>query len=43
MEEEVLKIYTLDELIDKYIGKRGTTKRDNYENKLKLELQKRPY
>ena len=33
-----LKIYTLDEVTDKYIGKKGTKKRDNFEYELRLDL-----
>lgn len=33
-----LKSYTLDELTDKYVGKRGTKRRDDFEYELKLEL-----
>lgn len=33
-----LKTYSLDEVTDKYIGKRGTAKRETFEYELKLEL-----
>lgn len=33
-----LKAYTLDEVTDKYIGKRGTPKRELFESELHLEL-----
>ncbi len=33
-----MKTFTLDEVKDRYIGERGTEKREIYENKLKLEL-----
>lgn len=33
-----LKLYTLEQLTDKHIGKRGTAKREQYEAKLKLEV-----
>lgn len=33
-----LKTYTLDEVTDKYIGKRGTAKREAFEYELKLDL-----
>ena len=33
-----MKTYTLDEVKDKYIGKRGTAKREKYENELRLDL-----
>ena len=35
---EKLKIYTLGEITDKYIGKKGTKKRDNFEYELRLDL-----
>ena len=38
MESKALKTYTLDEITDKYIGKKGTPKRDAFENELRLEL-----
>ena len=34
-----MKVYTLDEMEDKYIGKMGTSKRDKYEQELNDELQ----
>lgn len=33
-----IKIYTLDQLKDKHLGKVGTEKRDKYEYELKLEI-----
>jgi HTH-type transcriptional regulator / antitoxin HipB len=33
-----LKTYSLDEITDKHIGKRGTPKRENFENELRLDL-----
>jgi len=33
-----MKTYTLDEVTDKYIGKKGTSKRDKFEQELKIEL-----
>jgi DNA-binding XRE family transcriptional regulator len=33
-----LKSYTLEELTDKYIGRRGTAKREKFEYELRLEL-----
>lgn len=33
-----LKTYTLDEVTDKFIGKRGTAKREEFEYELKLDL-----
>ncbi len=33
-----MKTYSLEELTDKHIGKKGTPKRDSFENELRLEL-----
>ena len=33
-----MKTYSLDELTDKYIGKIGTTNRNEFENELRLDL-----
>lgn len=33
-----MKTYTFDEVKDKYIGEKGTSKRDFYENELRLDL-----
>ncbi len=33
-----MKTYTLNEVKDKYIGRKGSDKRDAYESELKLEL-----
>ena len=33
-----MKIYTLDQVKDKHIGKIGTEKRDGYEYELRLDL-----
>lgn len=33
-----MKSYTLEEAKDKYIGKRGSERRDNYEQELKIDL-----
>ncbi len=33
-----MKTYSLEELTDQYIGKKGTKKRDNFENELRLDL-----
>lgn len=33
-----IKIYTLQELTDKYIGRRGTAKREAFEFELRLDL-----
>ena len=38
MENNKLRIYTLDEAKDKHLGKIGTEKRDNYEYELRLDL-----
>jgi DNA-binding XRE family transcriptional regulator len=35
---EKLKIYSLEELTDKHLGKRGTAKREVFEQELQLEL-----
>lgn len=33
-----MKTYSLDKLTDKYIGKKGTKKRNEFENELRLDL-----
>ena len=33
-----MKTYSLEELTDKYIGKKGTKKRNKFENELWLDL-----
>ncbi len=33
-----MKTYTLEELTDKHIGKKGTKKRNDFENELRLDL-----
>ena len=33
-----MKTYRLEELTDKHIGKKGTKRRDNFENELRLDL-----
>ncbi len=33
-----MKTYSLDELTDKYIGKKGTPKRDQFEQELRIDL-----
>ena len=38
MENKEMKTYSLDEVIDKFIGKKGTPKRDEFENELRLDL-----
>lgn len=35
---KTLKTYSLEDLTDKYIGKKGTKKRDEFENELRLDL-----
>ena len=34
-----MKTYTIEEIEDKYIGKKGTEKRNKYEKELREELQ----
>jgi HTH-type transcriptional regulator/antitoxin HipB len=38
MKKQVLKSYTLDEITDKHIGKRGTPEREAFEHELRLDL-----
>jgi HTH-type transcriptional regulator / antitoxin HipB len=38
MKKQPLKTYSLDEVIDKHIGKRGTAKREAFEQELRLDL-----
>lgn len=38
MEGEKMKMYTLDEMEDKYIGEKGTKERDDYEYELRMEI-----
>jgi HTH-type transcriptional regulator/antitoxin HipB len=38
MKNEKLTIYSLDEITDKHIGKRGTPKREAFEHELRLDL-----
>nr|WP_315141566.1 helix-turn-helix transcriptional regulator [uncultured Flavobacterium sp.] len=33
-----MKTYSLDEVTDKFVGKKGTSNRDNFENELKIDL-----
>lgn len=33
-----MKTYSLDEVTDKYVGKEGSFKRDEFENELRLDL-----
>jgi HTH-type transcriptional regulator/antitoxin HipB len=38
MKKQRMKTYTLEEITDKHIGKRGTPKREAFENELRLDL-----
>lgn len=38
MKKQGLKTYSLDEITDKHIGKRGSPKREAFENELRLDL-----
>jgi HTH-type transcriptional regulator/antitoxin HipB len=38
MKKEPLKTYSLEEMIDKHIGKPGTPNREAFENELRLDL-----
>ena len=38
MDNEKLKIYSLEEITDKHIGKRGTPKREAFEYELRMDL-----
>ncbi len=38
MKNKGMKTYSLDEVTDKYIGKRGTSEREEFENELRLDL-----
>ena len=38
MKDKQLKTYSLAEITDKHIGKRGTPKRESFENELRLDL-----
>ena len=38
MKKETLKTYSLEEMLDKHIGKPGTPKRETFENELRLDL-----
>ena len=33
-----MKTYSLDEVTDKFVGKKGTAIRDTFENELKIDL-----
>ena len=36
--KKIMKTYTLHEITDKHIGKKGTPKREAFENELRLDL-----
>ena len=38
MGTKIMKTFSLDEVTDKYIGKKGTPERDDFENELRLDL-----
>jgi len=38
MKKEAMKTYSLEEMMDKHLGKPGTPKRDEFENELRLDL-----
>jgi HTH-type transcriptional regulator / antitoxin HipB len=38
MKKEAMKTYSLDEMIDKHVGKPGTPNREAFENELRLDL-----
>ena len=38
MNKKGMKTYSLDEITDKYVGKKGTKERDEFENELRLDL-----
>jgi ribosome-binding protein aMBF1 (putative translation factor) len=38
MKNNKLKLYSLDEITDEYIGKLGTPKRDSFEYELRLDI-----
>ena len=38
MKKELLKTYSLEEMLDKHIGRLGTPKREAFENELRLDL-----
>ena len=38
MKKGEMKTYSLEEIADKHIGKRGTTRREAFENELRLDL-----
>ncbi len=38
MKKEAMKTYSLDEMVDKHIGKPGTQKREAFESELRIDL-----
>ena len=38
MKKEALKTYSLEEMLDKHVGRLGTPKREEFENELRLDL-----
>jgi DNA-binding XRE family transcriptional regulator len=38
MKKAAMKIYTLDEMIDKHVGERGTPRRETFEHRLSMDL-----
>ena len=38
MKTKTLKIYSLEEMTDKHVGKRGTPNREAFENELRIDL-----
>lgn len=38
MKKVAMKIYSLDEMVDKHIGKPGTPKREAFESELRIDL-----
>ena len=38
MKKNILKTYTLDELTDQHIGKKGSIEREAFENELRVDL-----
>ena len=38
MKKEALKTYSLEEMLNKHIGRLGTPKRETFENELRLDL-----
>lgn len=37
-QKEKIKLYSLDQLTDKHVGKKGTARREKFESELQLEL-----